>query len=395
MKRDTLAAIAAVLLVLLIAEVGFMWVSLRLSEAGEPAGASASGTAPPETTATDTQKVTQAAVDAPTQNASETTVETTEEATEEATQPQPESFLITFVGDCTFGCNPNKEYASTGFPSVVGQDYSYPFANVVEYFEADDFTIINLEGALTDGGTPVNKTHRFRGSTAYTQIMTCSSVEAVTLANNHSGDYGTEGYESTRTVLEEAGIAYVEQDDFLIYTTETGLTIGLYAVTYEHVAEQDIYDAITRLVEDDTIDLVIFAPHWGTENSYRANEMQTRISRNVIDLGASIVYTSHAHVLQPIEEYNGGIIYYSMGNFCFGGNTNPKDYDTALIQQEVIRDTDGTVSLGETTLVPCSISSTTGSNNYQPTPWAPDTAEYARILQKLDGTFTGADLPVN
>ena len=99
-----------------------------------------------------------------------------------------------------------------GFPRVIGEDYSYPFRNVVSYFEADDATFVNLEGTLTDKGNPADKTYTFRGSPAYSHILTDNSVEVVTLANNHSFDYGQAGYDSTRAVLEEAGIPYGERD---------------------------------------------------------------------------------------------------------------------------------------------------------------------------------------
>ena len=92
-------------------------------------------------------------------------------------------------------------------------------------------------------------------------------------------------------------------------------------------------------------------------------------------------------MLQSIESYNGGVIFYSLGNFSFGGNSAPKDFDTALIQQEVFRDAGGTVRLGERTIVPACISSVSGVNNYQPTPYAPDSEGYQRVLAKLSGTW--------
>ena len=100
-------------------------------------------------------------------------------------------------------------------------------------------------------------------------------------------------------------------------------------------------------------------------------------------------------MLQKIEEYNGGIIYYSLGNFSFGGNRNPRDKDSVIVQQEVIREHDGSVTLGELTLIPCSISSVADYNNYQPTPCEEGTEMYNRIMAKLDGTYEGADLVVD
>lgn len=298
------------------------------------------------------------------------------------TEPQEERFLMTFVGDCTLGANPVNYFAEVGFIKTVGEDYAYPFRNVISFFEHDDFTMVNLEGALCDGGVPVQKKYNFRGPTAYINILTENSVEAVTVANNHTMDYGSQGYASTLSVLEQAGIPYVERDASAIVTTESGLTIGLYGAAYYYLDVVDMTEEIEAMREQG-VDLVIFAPHWGTEGSYQPTPEQVRVAHAAIDAGADIVYGTHPHVLQPIEEYNGGIIYYSLGNFSFGGNSCPDDFDTALLQQEVIRDGSGSVRLGELTIVPASISSIAGRNNYQPTPYERGTEGYDRVLEKL------------
>ena len=309
------------------------------------------------------------------------------------TELQEERFLLTFVGDCTFGSNPTNYFAGYGFIKTVGEDYRYPFQNVIGYFESDDFTMINLEGPLCDSGYPVQKKHTFRGPTSYVNIITENSVEAVTIANNHTLDYGQSGYDSTLETLNAAGVPYVERDAPTIVTTESGLTIGIYGAVYYHLDVEDMVTEITAM-EAQGVDLIIFAPHWGTEGTYRPTAEQTEVGHAAIDAGADIVYGSHPHVLQPIEEYNGGIIYYSLGNFAFGGNGYPQDYDTALLQQEIIRDAEGNVTLGELTIVPANVSSVSDRNNFQPTPYEAGTAEYERILAKLSGTWDGPNLKI-
>lgn len=310
------------------------------------------------------------------------------------TEPPAERFLLTFVGDCTLGANPSNTYAGVGFVKTIGEDYRYPFRNVIEWFENDECTFLNLEGPLTDVGNPMQKKHAFRGPTAYISILTENSVEAVSIANNHTMDYGQKGYESTVATLEGAGIPFVERDNTCIVTTENGLKIGLYGAVYYVLDEEAIVAGITALKEQNC-DLIIFAPHWGVEGTYQPTAQQTRLGHAAIDAGADIVWGSHPHVLQPIEAYNGGMIYYSMGNFSFGGNGYPRDYDSALLQQEILREADGTVSLGEVTIVPCNVSSVPDRNNYQPTPYESGTDGYSRVLQKLDGSWTGANLPIN
>ena len=301
-------------------------------------------------------------------------------------QEAPERFLLTFAGDCTLGANPVNYYADVGFIKTVGEDYSYPFANVADYFEKDEFTMVNLEGALCDEGNPMEKKYTFRGPTAYIHILTGSSVEAVNLANNHSFDYGQRGYDSTLAALEEAGVAFVERDSTALITTENGLTIGLYGAVYYRLDVQDMTAEIASLKEQGA-DIVIYAPHWGVEGTYQPTQEQMRVGRAAIDAGADIVFGTHPHVLQPVEHYGGGVIFYSLGNFSFGGNSCPEDFDTALLQQEVIRRADGTVELGELTIVPACISSIPGRNNYQPTPYPPEDPGYQRVMDKLAGRW--------
>ena len=323
------------------------------------------------------------------------TVPTTEAAcvfAETEPEPQEERFLLTFAGDCTFGSSPSNYYAGYGFIKTVGEDYGYPFRNVLHYLQEDELTLINLEGPLTDGGNPMQKKHTFRGPTDYSNILTQNSIEAVTIANNHTLDYGQTGYDATLQTLNAAGIPYVERDASLILITRSGLKVGLYGAVY-YLLDVDTITAGIRGLKEAGCELIIFAPHWGTEGTYHPTAQQTEVGHAAIDAGAHIVWGSHPHVLQPIESYNGGIIYYSLGNFSFGGNIYPRDYDTALLQQEVIRDESG-VRLGQLSIIPANVSSVSDRNNFQPTPYAPDSEAYSRVLSKLDGSFSGPNLPL-
>ena len=309
------------------------------------------------------------------------------------TEPKEQHYILSFAGDCTLGSTSKNWNNSNHFIQTIGENYDYPFANVRKYFDNDDFTLINLEGPLTDSSSGAqSKTFAFRGPTAYTRIMTGSSVEAVTLANNHAEDYGKAGYESTTNALKEAGITYVEKDGTAMYTTQRGLKIGLYAAAFSFDTA-DMKKDIAAL-RDAGAEIVICAFHWGEEGVYRADANQQKVAKAAIDAGADIVYGHHPHVLQKIEQYNGGYIFYSLGNFSFGGAALPGDYDTALLQLDVVRDENGQVSLGELTIIPCSISSVSSQNNFQPTPLEAGKA-YDRILSKLDGSFKGANLNVD
>lgn len=311
----------------------------------------------------------------------------------ETDPPQPESFTLTFTGDCTLGTEEGWHDYYRNFIRYIGEDYDHPFRAFAEYFRNDDCTFINLESVLAEEGvgTPQDKLFRFRGPVAYTQIMTGSSVEFVTLANNHSYDYGEPGYISTKNALDNAGLTYVEGNSSTLFTTDSGLCIGVYAFNY-NMDESDMRKEVAQL-RTKGAEIVILAMHCGDEGIYRPNQKQKNYAHAAIDAGVDIVWGNHPHTLQPIEHYNGGVIFYSLGNFSFGGNHNPRDKDSAVVQMQIIRDVDGSVSLGELTIIPCRTSSKTDYNDFQPTPFEVGTKDYERVMSKLDGSFAGPDIP--
>lgn len=346
---------------------------------------------PAPTTPAPTQSTT-VPTDAPT---APPTTPPTQAPTQAPTEPLYESFTLTFTGDSTLGTEEGDWSSSDNFINVIGTDYDYPFRNVAEIFAADDCTFTNLEGVLAEKGvgTAQDKRFRFRGPLAYTQILTGSSVEAVSLANNHTYDYGHAGLTSTKNALDNAGVQYAEHLGSTLFTTQSGLKIGMYAINFI-MDETDLREEVTKLRADGA-EIIVLALHKGDEGIYRPTEGQIDIAHTAIDAGVDIVWGHNPHVLQKIEEYNGGIIMYSLGNFSFGGNRNPRDKDTAIVQQQIIREKDGTVSLGETTIIPCRVSSVANYNNYQPTPYEVGSEEYDRVIAKLDGSFAGADIPPN
>ena len=390
--RKTLKTLLMVCSAILAAELIFVvwatlfggsepYIPLPTGESTELMQSTTEATLPQTETTVPATEVTEEPTTAPTETVPPTT------------EPGPESFLLTFAGDCTLASDPGNYASPHGFIQTIGEDYGFPFRNVAHIFENDDFTIVNLESVMADEGYGANKLFVFKGPTAYTNIFTSSSVEAVTLANNHTLDYGQAGYDSTIQALEGANVAYVEKDKTKLYVTESGLIIGLYADSFD-LTKKDIEKNIADL-KSQGAEVIICAFHWGTEGSYRATAAQQDMAKAAIDAGAHIIYGHHPHVLQKMETYNGGLICYSLGNFSFGGNHFPRDLDSAIVQQEIIRDPDGTIRMGETTIIPVKITSLDRQNNFQPTPYAEGTEEYDRTLSKLDGTFTGPDLNVN
>ena len=264
---------------------------------------------------------------------------------------------------------------------MVGDDYGYPFRNVEKYFLNDEFTFLDLECVLADSGNPTQSGHVFRGPTAYAKILSTGGVDAVSLANDHTDDFGKEGYDSTKSALETENIAYSEKDSYLVYTTKNGLKIGIFTVSVKY--DRWAFQQAVNKMNKEGADLIICYFHWGEETSYAANIRQINNAHSAIDNGADIVIGTNPQVLQGVEYYKNKMICYSIGNFSYGGNKWPTDTDTVIIQQEVIRDMFGNVSLGESYFIPCSMTSAKSGNNYQPTPLELDTWQYNSVIKKL------------
>ena len=276
-------------------------------------------------------------------------------------------------------------------------DYAYPFSNTIQYFENDDFTIANLECTFSDSKLYSSQQFYFQAPSEYANILARGGVNYVTTANNHAMDFGQQGLDDTFAALDAIGMPYGREGETSLFTTESGLVIGIYCDHNSYMPNTDKCVAAIEQLKNDGAEYIICAFHWGQELKYRPNQNQVDLARACIDAGADLIYGSHPHCLQPIEEYNGGIILYSMGNWSFGGNTSPTDRDTAIVQISVKRDLDGTISNAGYDIIPCAVSSLpVGSDNgadndYRPTPYAEGTEEYERALSKITGTYQGPD----
>ena len=253
-------------------------------------------------------------------------------------------------------------------------------------------SIANLEGTFTASSASSGATFVFKSDPAYANILREGSIELVTLGNNHGSDFGAQGVSDTKDALDAVGVAWAAEDDIRLYQSGDGPVVGVYSKLYPTAA--DVTAGMARLKEAGA-EVLIAGLHWGIEGSYRVTADQEAVGHAAIDAGALIVYGCHPHVLQRVEEYHGGCILYSLGNWSFGGNTAPRDRDTAIIRVSVLRDTDGALSVSGTEWIPCCLSGTAGVNDYQPEPYPEGSEDYARTLSKLDGSFSGPDLTID
>lgn len=294
----------------------------------------------------------------------------------------PVSLTLSVVGDCTLGTDETFDYDTSlnAYYENYGADYF--LQNVRSIFSTDDLTIANFEGTLTDSDEREDKTFAFKAPASYASILSGSSVEAVNTANNHSHDYGDQSFDDTLAALDDAGIVHFGYDETAVMDIK-GIKVGLVGIyeLYDHLGrEQQLKDNIAK-VKADGAQLIVVIFHWGNETETVPDSNQTTLGRMAIDLGADLVCGHHPHVLQGIEEYKGKNIVYSLGNFCFGGNSYPSDMDSMIFQQTFTITDNGVKEDNVTNIIPCSISSAYGYNNYQPTPAEGD--EKTRIMEKI------------
>ena len=294
----------------------------------------------------------------------------------------PVTLTISVVGDCTLGTDEAFDYSTSLNAYFENYGKEYFLQNVKSIFEADDLTIANNEGTFTDSSSREDKTFAFKAPASFAGIYSSSSVEAVNTANNHSHDYGEQSFQDTMDALDAQGIVHFGYDETAVMDIK-GVKVGLVGIyeLYDHLErEQQLKDNIAK-VKEDGAELIIVIFHWGNEKETVPDSNQTTLGHLAIDLGADLVCGHHPHVLQGIEEYKGKNIVYSLGNFCFGGNSAPSDMDSMIFQQTFTISNDGVKTDNVTNIIPCSISSAYGYNNYQPTPAEGD--EKTRIMEKI------------
>ena len=298
------------------------------------------------------------------------------------------TITITCTGDFTIGGDNyhHKNKKKESFYKELddnGGDINFTMKNVADILRSDDMTLVNFEGTLTNTTyVPDNKKGNdflFNIDPGYVTVLTDNSIEAVSLANNHVMDHGTEGYEETKRTLYDAGVVFSTAEDIGVYTVKDiqiamlsylcidryDKPVGGYQNLYEKVAA-DIAETKKRYP------IVIVSFHWGNELDYKPNDRQKKMGHLAVDSGADLVIGHHSHRFNPIEEYNGVYICYSLGNFCFSGNNKPKDMTSIMFQTRFRISKSGDISNTGFRIIPIRISSLKDRNNYTPTPLTDD-----------------------
>lgn len=282
---------------------------------------------------------------------------------------------INAIGDCTLGNYYGQDYKySFDYIFDTNKDYSYFFKNVRGLFKKDDLTIANLEGPLTNSRDLKIKnasiSYNFKGKKEYAKILKEGYVDVVNLSNNHIYDYGKKGYEDTLAALKSNGLDWYGNGRILIKNVK-GIRIGILGYKLFGLEKLNVKSYKAYLLKEvqrvrKNCDYLIVTFHWGEENEYFPNKIQKEIAHFLMDNGVDLILGHHPHVLQGIENYKGKYIAYSLGNFCYGGNKKPRDFDTVILNIKIKFSSQNKTLGTEINIIPCSISSTKNINDYCP-----------------------------
>lgn len=237
----------------------------------------------------------------------------------------------TVFGDMMFGRAIKDRSEST--------DYSEVLDNVSSIWSDSDYVCGNLECALLDNPSQFTKNEKeihINAETRTVNVLKDNGFTLVNLANNHLADFCSEGVVSTLNALKNAGLKYVGAGANLEEASKYDIqevngvkiaTVSVSDIIPKNFSAKDdkagilstnnmrYYQAVREASQ--VADLVIVNIHWGVEYALNETEQQKQLARNLINFGADIIIGSHPHVLQPVEKYKDGIIFYSMGNFVF------------------------------------------------------------------------------
>ncbi len=296
----------------------------------------------------------------------------------------PFTIDLSITGDCLLSSYKGGSQTGSLNWYAATKDPSYFFEKVRDVFTRDDFTITNLETVLTDRNLPEVKKNTdpaywYRGPAANARILSAGSIEAVSLTNNHTNDYGKAGKEDTIAAVQAQNILYGTEVK-TIYLEKNGFTIAVICNGLWN--EGQVQQIIPRIQEaSKQSDYQIIFYHGGTEFVLKPDPWKVRACRKLVDYGADLVIGSHPHVLQPMEVYKGVDIVYSLGNFCYGGSRSPKN--RTVIYKLLLTVQDGQLIQSESSFIPCYVF-TGSANNWQPAPIA-DADAQQRVLDFMYG----------
>jgi len=314
---------------------------------------------------------------------------------------------VTCTGDFLPGSSDrlkNEPYVFQQF--IRDRGYAYPFEKLQGLMAEDDITLVNLECPLNDDQPDSKSRLCFRGPEDFARILPACSIEVANLANNHMGNYGKAGYETTVAALEKAGVKYcgsIQEGNSACYVDVKGVRIGFVGTypLWNKERPQDL-EKCFQYLKDCHCDVIIASVHAGTEYRGSHGSMQDNYGDKLYRLGAHIVVGNHSHVPEGVRVFKGVTQLYSLGNSAFGGNVAAaaardkahfsaneaqgeagsfnKALGTVIAQFDLVFE-DGQYTGHQLTLWPVYISGSAPENDYQPMLVGGEAAE--KIMKKV------------
>jgi poly-gamma-glutamate capsule biosynthesis protein CapA/YwtB (metallophosphatase superfamily) len=280
---------------------------------------------------------------------------------------RPEVALIAAGGDTTLGAGLQAHLDEKAASGISKESlFSLYLAGVRPVLEWADVALVNLECPFTERGDRLPKNFNFRARRELVEILKSGSVDAVTLANNHLMDYGAIGVTDTMDSLDDAGLLLFGAGRDLaearrpLIVERSGVKIGFIGWYFQDARDmlepRALYAGehspgvagcytdlacMRAMIESDLaqlvpkVDAAIPFFHWGHEGSTEVRDYQIELAHRCVDLGCRAVLGAHPHRVQGIEVYRGAPIFYSLGNFAFGGNKDPEDKLGAIARLRV------------------------------------------------------------
>ncbi len=249
------------------------------------------------------------------------------------------------VGDLMLGRNVGQHIQIHGTASV--------FSGVSTTLAQADLLAANLECVISDQGTPQFKSYTFRAPVSAVEALSSAGFSVLSLANNHSMDYGLDGLADMLARLRQAGLnsvgagADAEAARAPVILERNGVHVAFLSYVNVPIEGRTAFDTRSwaagvdkpgvAWAEPDIIgkdvaaaktlaDVVVVLLHTGLESRFEVTPTQRTLAHAAVDAGATLVLGAHSHTLQPVEHYKDGIIAYSLGNFVFDGFTTPSNY---------------------------------------------------------------------
>lgn len=282
------------------------------------------------------------------------------------TIPEKEEVLLSFIGDCIIGSESGRVNDGNFSWMARNKSHDYFFSKVYDVLSKDDLTIANVECVLTDRdlektGKDYSPAFWFKAPASDADILTKGSVEFASIVNNHTYDYGEEGYNDTVAALQAQGM-HVGESLSPVYVEKNGINLGIVSCNLWGSYQTAYIEEVLEEMQDKCEYKIVFF-HGGTEAIHEPDNYKIDACRYLAESGlCDLVVGSHPHVLQPLEVVNGVPILYSLGNFCYSANNYPEN-KTVIFQVQLERAGDEITT--STRLVPCYVY-TGDINNYQP-----------------------------